>query len=311
MGESRTTRVLVVDDEPTIREMLVHSLKSDGIEVASASRASEAIRLASFSRPDIIVTDIFLGDSSGFDLLDTFSDIPAVVITGSGDAEVLSEASRRQPLELMTKPLNLRRLRAAVFDEIGRLEQDSGRESVEIGAMRKHCAGLMRNYRNLSNKLLAGRTLIHYQQKLISAKKDDDIFRAFYYTFVRKCGPVYGISMLCNSEALLSVTGRFGVPEPDSIGFCRHLASPVTEMLLEKPDVQVIDALEIADKFDESMRRYLPGMTILAIPLIPARGELIGTIILYRKGEQPFDRQDCQLARNLAFPTALAIRAND
>jgi GAF domain-containing protein len=57
--------------------------------------------------------------------------------------------------------------------------------------------------------------------------------------------------------------------------------------------------------------RYLPGVTILAIPLIPAPGELIGMVMLYRKGEQPFDQADIDLAAGLAHPTALAVRRND
>jgi len=311
MDEPKTTRVLVVDDEPTVREMLVYSLRSDGVEVESACKASEAIELASSSRPDIIVTDIFLGDSSGLELLDTFADIPAVVITGSGDASVLFEASRRQPLELMTKPLNLHRLRTMVFDELSRIEQGGDRESVDLQTMRNTCTGLMRNYRSLSNKLLAGRTLIHYQQQLIAAKTDDDIFRTFYYTFVRQCGAVYGISMICDADASLGVSGRFGVPAPDNLTFCQKLAEPVQNILLANPQVQVIDAWERLGEFDESLHRFLPGLTILAIPLIPAPGEMIGMILLYRKGEQPFGRKDRQLARNLSFPTAIAVRAND
>ena len=69
-----------------------------------------------------------------------------------------------------------------------------------------------------------------------------------------------------------------------------------------------MDEMEL---FDESIQRYLPGITVLAIPLIPAPGEMIGVIMLYRKGEQPFTSEDMELAQLLAFPTAVAVRRND
>ena len=47
------------------------------------------------------------------------------------------------------------------------------------------------------------------------------------------------------------------------------------------------------------------------MPLIPSEGELIGLVVLYRKGEQPFSRGDLELSRLLGPPTAVVIRRND
>ena len=311
MNISKPNRVLVVEDEPEFRGLLVNSLQKKGVTVASTGEVREAIAMVSSSKPDLIITDIFLANSSGFDLLDAFSDIPAVVITGSDDASVLLEASRRNPVKLLTKPLNLAKLQMAVLDKLNQLEADKDSETTTVDTMRETCVDLVRDSRKLSKKILQTQTLVEYQQLLISARTDDDVFYAFYSTFVRKCGPVSGISALCDTDTSLSISGRFGVPQPDSLRFRQCLAQPVIDMLLDKAGVQVIDALENCERFDESIKQYLPGLTILAIPLLPCKDKLAGAIILYRKGEQPFDYHALQLAGNFALPTALALHGND
>ena len=85
----------------------------------TASSGLEAIKLARANPPDIVVTDLMLGDCTGLDVIDSLradiaGDIPAIVITGMGDPETLTEASRHRPAELMTKPLDLDRLRQTI-----------------------------------------------------------------------------------------------------------------------------------------------------------------------------------------------------
>lgn len=59
-------KLLVVDDEPSIRELLTASLKFAGFEVTSAADGAEALRQAESCRPDLIVLDVMLPDMDGF-----------------------------------------------------------------------------------------------------------------------------------------------------------------------------------------------------------------------------------------------------
>jgi len=61
--------VLVVDDEPTVRDVLEMRIAEWGFRVCAASDADEAERIAAERRPDIVVTDVVLPDRSGLDLL--------------------------------------------------------------------------------------------------------------------------------------------------------------------------------------------------------------------------------------------------
>ena len=57
---------MVVDDEPSIRELLVASLHFAGYEVETAASGSEAIEVISRTKPDMIILDVMLPDIDGF-----------------------------------------------------------------------------------------------------------------------------------------------------------------------------------------------------------------------------------------------------
>jgi len=332
MASRDVADVLVVDDERELRNLLVDALASADVRVSTAGSGTEAIDQARSRRPDLLIMDVHLGDRSGLEVLDELrevaGEVPAVVITGYGDPETLTEASRRRPVEMMTKPLDVERLRQTIREELGRRRQsvdleehnrrlhrtiediDHERRSIQ-GRLDSTCAGLTCAYRTLSGQLSRQQTVIAYQNAMILAGSDDDVFAALFRLFAIRSGAVFGIAMVCDENADLRVVGRFGVPHPDGLTFCRHLAEPVTRLIVDEPRLILLDAGEEAHLFDASIRRHLPGVSLLGIPLIPAPDELIGVATLYRKGEQPFTDADVTLAELVAFPTAAAVRRND
>lgn len=326
MRQEEKTHVLVVDDEPALRELLVDVLSSNGkLAIESAGSGKEAMDIARRNKPDILVTDLSLGDCSGLDVMEnlrnTVGEVPSVVITGRSDVASFSEASRYRPIELMTKPLNLDHLQETIAKEATR-QTGIQRTNCDVVAvpreemlterrLRRTCGELTGAYRSLSEQIAVNNNLIRHQYELISAKNDDDVFRSFFQTFVRESGAVFGAALVCDSEAQLRVVGRFGVPGPDSLEFCHALSEPLIENLLANPQVQIIEPCDEIEAFDPTVRRFLPGVTVLAIPLIPEPGEMIGVIILYRKGEQPFEENDIDIAERISYPTAVAVRRND
>jgi GAF domain-containing protein len=153
--------------------------------------------------------------------------------------------------------------------------------------------------------------LLVYQNAMIAARNDDEVFAALFRLFAIRSGPVFGVALVCNEVAELQVVGRFGVPRPDGLPFCQQIAWPIINLILKDPRCVMLDAGDEAELFDESIRRHLPGVTVLGIPLIPAPEEMIGVAVLYRKGEQPFTESDASLAEMVSFPTATAVRRND
>ena len=63
------TRLLVVEDEPNILELLSASLRYAGFNVVTAAAGTEAVQAAQRHRPDLIVLDVMLPDMDGFDVV--------------------------------------------------------------------------------------------------------------------------------------------------------------------------------------------------------------------------------------------------
>lgn len=332
MATNRTARVLVVDDEPELRDLVADALGDLGVRISTAGSGAEAVDAARREAPDLLITDLCLGDCSGLDVIDDVrrlvGEVPTLVITGFGDAENLTAASRRRPVELMTKPLDMDRLRTAVTGELGRLSKVEriGRRNKRLraiarslnrerrqmrGKLESTCADLTFAYRSLNTQLTMQQAVIQYQNAMIAARNDDEIFATMFRAFATRTGPVHGVAMVCDEDAHLNIIGRFGVPRPDELAFCRKLTPPLVDLILKDPRCLTLDAWDEAEMFDESIRKRLCGVSILIVPLIPAPGELIGLSILYRKGEQPFTEQDLALAEMISPATATAVRRTD
>jgi two-component system OmpR family response regulator len=68
-GTPNEARLLVVDDEPTILELLSGSLRFAGFDVVTAASGADALRAAAASRPDLILLDVMMPDGDGFDVV--------------------------------------------------------------------------------------------------------------------------------------------------------------------------------------------------------------------------------------------------
>jgi nitrogen regulation protein NR(I) len=111
-------RLLVIDDEPNVLYSLEKSLRSDALEVLTASTAREGIALAQRQRPDAVLLDVRLSDMFGLDAFDRLREIdprlPIVVITAYATTETAIEAMKRGAFEYLLKPVDFHRLREVV-----------------------------------------------------------------------------------------------------------------------------------------------------------------------------------------------------
>jgi DNA-binding response OmpR family regulator len=110
-------KVLVVEDDPRISDVLEYALKADGYEVQTAQRGREAVEIARRLSPGLIVLDVGLPDIDGFELcrsVRTFSDVAIIFLTSRSD-----EIDRVVGLELggddyVVKPFSPRELLARI-----------------------------------------------------------------------------------------------------------------------------------------------------------------------------------------------------
>lgn len=109
MSTSQRT-ILVVEDEPLIRIILIEALQDEGYRVLAASNVLEAIgQIAKHAEIDGLITDVDLpGNLSGLDLLELFGNCrpmaATIVVSGRSD---LRDAGLPVPTRFFTKPYNL------------------------------------------------------------------------------------------------------------------------------------------------------------------------------------------------------------
>lgn len=113
-----TQRVLVIDDEPDIRELLELTLLRMGLETATAGNVQDALLEIQNFKPDLCLTDMKLPDGTGFDVVRyiqrEFPHIPVAVITAFGSMDAAVEALKAGAYDFVSKPVDLAKLRDLV-----------------------------------------------------------------------------------------------------------------------------------------------------------------------------------------------------
>ncbi|ROO86705.1 two-component system OmpR family response regulator [Actinocorallia herbida] len=111
---SETTRILVVDDEPSIRELLVQTLRLVGFEVSAAGSGREAVDVAARTAPALVVLDVMLPDLDGFEtarrLRGSGRDVPIVFLTARDAVEDRITGLTAGGDDYVTKPFSLEEL---------------------------------------------------------------------------------------------------------------------------------------------------------------------------------------------------------
>ncbi|MDT0301407.1 response regulator transcription factor [Streptomonospora wellingtoniae] len=128
-------RILVVDDEPNIVDMVSTVLEFHGFEMAAAATAAEAYAAARTSPPDLVVLDVMLPDGSGFEVCRTLRrSLPRVGIVLLTAKDAHSERVAGLTLgadDYVTKPFNIDELLARVRAVLRRIAPSEAAEAEE------------------------------------------------------------------------------------------------------------------------------------------------------------------------------------
>jgi len=122
-------QILVVDDEPDIRELVREILEDEGYSVAVAENGETARSSFARNTPDLVLLDIWMPDVDGITLLKEWSsgsglECPVVVMSGHGSVETAIEATRLGAHDFVQKPISLARLLSIVSQAL-----DAGRKT--------------------------------------------------------------------------------------------------------------------------------------------------------------------------------------
>jgi DNA-binding NtrC family response regulator len=107
--------MLVVDDEPEIRNLVKEILEDEDYEVALAADGQSARKALRERRPDLILLDIWMPDVDGITLLKEWGEqeglpCPVIMMSGHGTVETAVEATRLGAYDFLEKPLSMAKM---------------------------------------------------------------------------------------------------------------------------------------------------------------------------------------------------------
>jgi two-component system, OmpR family, response regulator len=127
-GSRPDARLLVVEDEPNILELLAASLRYSGFEVVTAAAGNEAVQAAQRHRPDLIVLDVNLPDMDGFDVIRRLrgggAQIPVVFLTARDSTDDKIRGLTLGGDDYVTKPFSLEEVIARIRAVLRRTRGD-------------------------------------------------------------------------------------------------------------------------------------------------------------------------------------------
>jgi DNA-binding response OmpR family regulator len=135
--------VLVVDDEPTIVEVVGRYIERAGFEALAAADGLEALRLAELHRPDLVVLDVMLPGMDGIEVMRRLQEgtgrpVPVILLTARGEESDRLVGLRRGADDYVVKPFSPAELAARVVAVLRRAAPetaDEGAAPLEVGPL--------------------------------------------------------------------------------------------------------------------------------------------------------------------------------
>jgi len=120
-------RILVVDDEEEVRQLVAEFLETRGYSVITAATGLEALTAVKHYRPDLVLMDIMMPKMNGLETLQRIREIDhrvgVIMLTAVDDEAVAKEAMRREAYDYITKPLDFGYLELAILTKLARTER--------------------------------------------------------------------------------------------------------------------------------------------------------------------------------------------
>ena len=229
-------RILVVDDEPMIREILRETLEQEGHRVSEAENGKVACDMVGTEAFDLILTDVKMPVMDGFTLMKNLGDltdeVPVIVITSFSDIDVAVDAIRLGAYDYIVKPFNISQVTISVRRALERrrllLENVQYKKSLEAKVVEK-TIDLIRKNKKLEQQATLLEDLLRdlresYEATLdamVSAIESRDYetkhhcrrVQAYAVLLAERCGVSAEDLMEISYGALLHDVGKIGVPD--------------------------------------------------------------------------------------------------
>ena len=256
-----TQSVLIVDDEPDIRELLDITLSRMGLKTHSAATLKEAKEIILRVQPDLCLTDMRLPDGNGIGLVEyiqqEFPHIPVAMITAHGSVETAISALKAGAFDFISKPVELESLRRLISLAL----QLRGDTSHTQDAMDEGLIGdapVIQTLRQQVSRLARSQAPVHIHGESGSGK--EVVARLIHNNGPRSTGAFVAVNCgaippeLMESELFGHVQGSFTGASQDKIGLFQA-ASGGTLFLDEVADLPLAMQVKLLRAIQEKSIR--------------------------------------------------------
>jgi diguanylate cyclase (GGDEF)-like protein len=231
-------RILLIDDDPLIRQLVVRALSDATLQVLEASSGLEGIAVATAHPPDLILLDVMMPGMDGYEVCNRLRqqsstvNVPIIILTALDQIDSKIIGLRTGADDYMTKPFDMRELRMRVEAHLRRSIRDLTASPL---------TGLPGN--PLIEQVIATRLQAH--EKLAVLYTDLSNFKAYNDVYGWLKGDLV-IKMLANT--LLEAVAKFGT-KTDFVG---HVGGD-DFVTISIPDCAAAVAQEVIDRFDAAV----------------------------------------------------------
>ncbi|MEP5568058.1 MAG: sigma-54 dependent transcriptional regulator [Halioglobus sp.] len=263
-------RVLIVDDEPDIRELLDITLSRMGCETFSAATLGEAKALVAEVSPNLCLTDMKLPDGNGINLVEYIqedhSHIPVAMITAHGSVETAISALKAGAFDFISKPIELETLRNLVSSAL-QLEGDTAALSNAVDNDLIGNAPSIQTLRTQITKLARSQAPVHIRGESGSGK--EVVARLIHHNGPRAAGNFVAVNCgaippdLMESELFGHIKGSFTGATSDKPGLFQAAAGG-TLFLDEVADLPINMQVKLLRAIQEKAVRPVGGSEEIA-----------------------------------------------
>lgn len=128
-------KIMVIDDDPHISDMITEALRDEGYAVSQAYSGTEAQMLLSQTAPDLILLDLMLPGLSGEELLPKIKNIPVIVVSAKADVSHKVGLLLGGAADYITKPFDMQELMARIAVQLRRGTAAPEKDKLTYGGM--------------------------------------------------------------------------------------------------------------------------------------------------------------------------------
>lgn len=292
------SRVLIVDDDPAMHQMIKPLLQMLECEAISAMNGAEALQQMTSRPPDLILLDVLLPDVSGLDVCrrirsqPAWSDVPIIAITISTDPAIRQHILDAGADDFITKPLDLLELRVRIASGLRTghyrqlLQERIRRQQAEEELRRRNC-----------ELALLNQFITATGQWLFSpAPQLEALLCNACQTLHEALELVWACAWMPDEERGTTLT--VCVPEYTALTVPHQALSAIVQKYLPLYQVEALDAETIDAPEMHAWLRAYPAATVILVP-IPVHGAACGMIIGLSATSRTFDPRDRVFGQSL------------